>query len=82
MEFKNLYTYWLDKDTFCFSFDGGIDIEGDEYTILCEYHADEDKYIFAKCYEYDTTLTDFTDEQKKCIKDQMQQYIKRGVISK
>ncbi len=75
MEFKNLSTYWLDKDTFCFAFDGGIDEDGDEYFILCEYHVDENKYIFARWYEEDTTETDFTKQQKEFIKSQMQQYM-------
>lgn len=76
VEIKNLSTYWLDKDTFCFTFDGGIDEDGDRYSILCEYHVDEDKYIFARWYEHDITDTDFTKKQKEYIKSQMQQYIK------
>ncbi len=75
MGFKNLSTYWLDKDTFCFAFDGGVDEDGDEYSILCEYHLDEDKFTFARWYEYDITLTDFTEEQKEYIKAQMKECI-------
>ena len=77
MPFKNLSAYWLDKDTFCFTFDGTADKEEDEYSILCEYHVDEDKYVFARTYEYDTTDTDFTNEQKEYIKSQMKQYMKK-----
>ena len=77
VEIKNLSTYWLDKDTFCFAFDGGIDEDGDEYSILCEYHVDEDKYIFARWYEYDTTETDFTEKQKEYIKSQILQYMRQ-----
>lgn len=75
VEFKNLETYWLDNNTFCFAFDGGIDEDGDEYSIVCEYHADEDEYIFERCYEDDVTKTDFTDEQKEYIKKQMIGYM-------
>ena len=75
VEIKNLGAYWFDKDTFCFTFDGGIDEEGDKYSIICEYHADEDKYIFERLYEYDVTDTDFTDEQKEYIKQQMIGYM-------
>lgn len=73
VEFKNLSSYWLDKDTFCFAFDGGVDEDGDEYDILCEYHVDEGRFIFARWYEYDITETEFTEEQKEYIKSQMKQ---------
>lgn len=75
MEFKNLSTYWIDKVTFCFVFDGGIDEDGDKYSILCEYHSDENKYIFIRWYEHDTTRTDFTEEQKEYIKAEMRKYM-------
>lgn len=75
IEFKRLETYWLDEDTFCFTFDGGIDEEGDEYSIICEYHVDKDRYIFERLYEYDVADTDFTDEQKEYIKQQMIGYM-------
>ena len=75
--FKNLSTYWLDENTFCFTFNGTVDEDGDEYSILCEYHIDEDKYVFVRIYEYDTTDTDFTNEQKEYIKSQIKQYMKR-----
>lgn len=76
--FKNLCTFWNDKDTFCFTFDGTIDEVGDEYSILCEYHVDEDKYVFNRIYEYDTMETDFTDKQKEYIKSQMKQCMEKG----
>lgn len=79
---KNLCTYWLDSKTFCFSFDGTIDREGDEYFILCEYHIDEDKYIFLRVYEDDTTKTDFTEEQKEYLKSQMMKYMKEKINDK
>lgn len=76
VKMKNLATYWLDKDTFCLTFDNNdIDEDGDKYSILCEYHVDEDKYIFARLYEHDVIDTDFTEEQKAYIKKQMIGYM-------
>ena len=75
IEFKDLTTYWLDKDTFVFYFKGGNDGDNDTYSYLCEYHADEDKFVFEKWYEYDTTDSGFTDEQKEYIIGKMKECI-------
>ena len=44
----------LDKDTFVFELEGGTDNEGDSYTLLVEYHTDEDRWVFQRVYEDDT----------------------------
>ena len=76
IEKRNPYYYWLDKNTFCLSFDGGIDEDGDEYSYLVEYHLDENKFVFAKWYEDDNILSDLTTDEQEYIKEQMLQKIK------
>lgn len=45
---------YLDKDTFVFELEGGTDSDGDDYTMLVEYHKDEDRWVFERVYEDDT----------------------------
>lgn len=77
VELKNLSSYWLDKNTFCISFDGGIDEDGDEYSYLCEYWVDKDQYKFIIWYEFDNFEADFTTEEKEYIKTQMCKYMEQ-----
>lgn len=76
MEFKKLHTSWLDEDTFSFAFDGGIDDEGNEYSISCEYHSDTNSYIFTRWYGDEEAEAGLTKEQEECIKAEMKKYIK------
>lgn len=67
VEFKNKQFYWLDNDTFCLSFDGGIDNEGDKYSYLVEYDVKSKRFIFERWYEFDVCRAGFTDQQRKKI---------------
>ena len=74
-EDRNPSFYWLDKYTFCLSFDGGIDEDGDEYSYLVEYHKDVDSFIFVKWYEDDNMYADFTTEEMEFLKKEMSKRI-------
>ena len=70
--------YWLDKDTFCLYFDGGIDEYRDEYSYLVEYHKDEDRFVFVKLYEYDNMPANFTAEEMNYITARIKEKLKEG----
>ncbi len=71
IELKNKIFYWLDNETFCLTFDGGIDKDGDEYFYLVEYQKDEKEFVFEMWFEDQVLLADFTDEQEEYIKQIM-----------
>ena len=48
IELKSKTLYWLDQNTFCLAFDGGIDEDGDEYSYLVEYHKDKNEFVDRK----------------------------------
>lgn len=73
---------WLDHITFRFEFGVGVftDSEGDDYFIHCEYHADDDRFIFEAWFEYDyINIKDkpeyITEKEMEYIKDIMKQKI-------
>lgn len=67
------YCCWLDKDTFICQFGRNTDEDGDVFEYLCEYHQDEDRFVFYRMYEDQTIEAVFTKEQQVIIMD----YIKR-----
>lgn len=76
IEFRNLSAKWVDGTTFIFAFDGGIDDEGNEYSISCQYHSDEEMYIFTRWYGEEAADADLTVEQEEYIKSKVKMYIK------
>ena len=46
--------YWLDKNTFLYCFGDFKDKDNDEFHIEVEYHADDNTWNFAVCYDDDT----------------------------
>ena len=71
IELKNKTLYWLDQDTFCLAFDGGIDEDGDEYSYLVEYHKDKDEFVFEMWFEDMVVFANFSNEQMEYIKQIM-----------
>ena len=70
-EVKNPEYWWLDTDTFVMQFDGGVDEDGDEYTYMVEYWADEDTYHFLKVFSDDTIVLKVPEDKKQQIIDMM-----------
>ncbi len=52
IELKSKTLYWLDQNTFCLAFDGGIDEDGDEYSYLVEYHKDKNEFVFEHSFPF------------------------------
>ena len=67
IEIKNPSYYWLDRNTFCLLFDGGVDEDGDEYSYLVEYWKDQNKFVFIIWYEFENNPAPFTDKEKEYI---------------
>lgn len=71
IDIKNPSFYWLDRNTFCLLFDGGIDEDGDKYSYLVEYWKDENKFSFIILYEDSNYEAIFTKQQKEYIQQIM-----------
>lgn len=71
IELKSKTLYWLDQNTFCLAFDGGIDEDGDEYSYLVEYHKDKNEFVFEMWFEDMVVFANFSNEQMEYIKQIM-----------
>ena len=58
---------YLDKDTFVFEFDGGVDKDGDKYFYHIERLIDKNKWVFQRWYKDDITNADFNQQEEQYI---------------
>jgi hypothetical protein len=68
---------WLDSNTFCLTFDGGIDADGEFFSYCCEYWKDTDEWRFQRQYEDQTIPATFSESEMTQIKKHMMNLMKK-----
>lgn len=68
---------WMDKDTYLIVFQTMTDADGDDFHTEVEYHKDENKIVYTRCYDYEAI--EGTDYVSPCFKKQIDEYILRQV---
>lgn len=62
---------WLDSNTFCLTFDGGVDEDGEVFSYCCEYWKDTDEWRFQREYEDQTIPATLSESEMAQIKKRM-----------
>ena len=68
---------WMDKDTYIVVFKTMTDVDGDDFHVEAEYHKDENKISYLRCY--DDEVIDEVSYVSPCFKRQIDEYIMRKV---
>jgi hypothetical protein len=68
---------WMDKDTYLIVFQTMTDKDGDDFHIEVEFHKDDGKIYYSRCYEEE--VVDGTAFVSPCFKKQIEEYILRQV---
>jgi hypothetical protein len=68
---------WIDNDTYLIAFNTMTDVDGDDFHMEVEYHKDENKIFYSRCYEHE--MMDGTQYVSPCFKKQIDEYIMRQV---
>lgn len=68
---------WMDKDTYLIVFQTMTDADGDDFHTEVEYHKDENKIVYTRCYDYEAIKG--TDYVSPCFKKQIEEYILQQV---
>jgi hypothetical protein len=53
---KHFDYYWFDKETFVLDFDELTDDDGDVFNYFCEFHKNENQFVFYRVYENDDAV--------------------------
>ena len=75
--YEVVYEGWMDKDTYLIVFQTMTDADGDDFHTEVEYHKDENKIVYTRCYDYEAI--EGTDYVSPCFKKQIDEYILRQV---
>jgi len=68
---------WMDKDTYLVVFQTMTDADGEDFHMEAEYHKDENKIFYSRCY--DDEVINGNDFISPCFKKQIEEYILRKV---
>lgn len=68
---------WMDKNTYLVVFQTMTDVDGDDFHMEAEYHKDENKIYYSRCYEHD--VLDGSQYISPIFKKQIEEYILKKV---
>lgn len=68
---------WMDRNTYLVVFQDMTDVGVGTFHLEAEYHKDEDKIFFVRCYEEE--VIDASDFISPCFKKQIEEYILKQV---